>query len=176
MRKLFIFCFLLPVLSSAQSFSKQGNTALSENITAIHGTEWQTLLRPNLQKPVSAFYRFSYNDDQFRLELKIAAGGAPFVVAKNAELELLPEGAHAIFLYNEQYESSCRGCGSRSVNKDVPGVTLTFVLDKHSINVLSDNYLHHITLHLTDNDLGGVLSLRRSETFREELVHFVACH
>ncbi len=177
MKKLLILGLLSPFLSQAQtlSYSSQGSgvsSSLDNTVTATRGTRWQTLLRPTFHDPVNAFYRFSYDDNGYRFELKISAADAPFVVAKYARLELQPEEGATVTLQNEEYQSACRGCGSRSANADILGVTLTFRMSEEDVKDLCSSFLHHVRLHLADNDLGGTLTLKRSEIFREELVHF----
>ncbi len=166
----FFFLFIL-CLGPYKSYCIRPNTVSSNSHKHIV-TDWQALARPTVHNPVNAFYRFSYIDGNYQFELKISSGGVPFVVAKYALLELTLENSDIISLYNENYERSCKGCGSRSIEENIQGVALTFPMDKDVVETLKGSFLSHIRLHLADNVLGSPINLRRSETFMEELEDF----
>jgi hypothetical protein len=172
MRKLLTFCLLLPFFCAAQSNNEVISNDSQPNQASVHCSSWQALNRPTLRNPLCTFYRFLYNDGAWKIELKVSAGGQPFVVAKNAPLELETEEGEIISLYNEHYQVACSGCGSRTEEASRLGVTLSFPIEKKSIDLLCDSYLGHFRLYLADFMLGSDVSLNRCETFREELTHF----
>jgi len=163
-----LFCYS----SHGQGLSASGKHIDADEHSATNTTSWVSLVRPTVRNPLNAFYRFLYNNGEYKLELKISAGGVPFTVAQNAKLELVLENGEELFLYNEHYQHSCKGCGSRSAEANIPGVTLSFPARKKDIDAMCDNYLGHIRLYLADCVLGSSLTLRRTETFRQELEAF----
>jgi hypothetical protein len=94
------------------------------------------MARPTLRNPLNLFYRFTSCNGTPMLELKLSAGGVPFVVAKNAPLELNLENGNTITLINEYYAHSAKGCGSRVAEANIQGVTLQFLLDKEIMEAL----------------------------------------
>jgi hypothetical protein len=166
---LLLFLFSIPNSTSAQEYRKE-----KSNTYIARFTSWQSLQRPTIRNPLNTFYRFVYKNGEYKLELKISAGGMQFVVAQNAKLELITETGSEIILYNEHYQRSCKGCGSKSKDADIPGVMLSFPISPDGISLLSSDYLSHIRLYLASMTLGSHITLMRCETFKEtlqELIH-----
>ena len=148
----------------------------SDNVRHTNlATSWTALIRPTFSNPLTAYYRFTDNAGNYLFELKISAGGVPFIVTQDAELEFALENGDVITLYNKKWQRACKGCGSKGPNADIPGVTLEFDLSRDDLEALSNSYLGHISLHLPDNVLGGRPTLRRTETFRDQADHFLYC-
>lgn len=171
MKQFLILLFFLPVVCLAQP-SDPSLTTPEHSLSAA--TAWQVIARPTVRNPLNAFYRFTFNDGRYFLELKLSAGGVPFVVARNAVLELETEHGAIVTVYNSTYRHSCKGCGSRHAESNIEGVTLNFPISVAAIHTLCDDYLAHLRLHLADSQLGSKVTLLRSEQFRDELSAFFA--
>lgn len=165
-RLLLFFFITLPHSSTAQP---SGVVAPSRT----YCTSWQSLQRPTFRNPLNTFYRFRNDEGEYKLELKVSAGGMHFVVAKNAQLELITETGSEIALYNEQYERTCKGCGSIAHDADIPGVTISFPVSRDGILLLTNDYITHVRLYLANVTLGSKITLMRCETFKETLQEFI---
>lgn len=102
---IFFILFSIPQSSIAQIIKEISDSA-------THFTTWQSLQRSTICNPLNTFYRFRYENGEYKLELKISVGDMQFVVAKNTQLEIITETGSEIALYNEQYERTSKGCGS----------------------------------------------------------------
>lgn len=138
-------------------------------------SQWTTMVRPTFSNPLTAYYRFVHEDGTSRLEMKISAGGVSFIVTQGANLELEMENGDVVTLANKKWQRSCKGCGSRGANADIPGVTLQFEASRQDIETLAKCHLAHVRLHLPENVLGGHLTLNRTEMFMDEVSHFQYC-
>ena len=170
MRSFLLILLFFPFACSAQE--RTGSDDVHDNDIA---TSWTALIRPTFSNPLTAYYRFTDYAGSYLFELKVSAGGVPFIVTQDAELELALENGDAVTLYNKKWQRACKGCGSIGPNADIPGVTLAFDLSRDDVEALSNSYLGHISLQLPDNVLGGRPTLRRTETFREQADYFLYC-
>jgi hypothetical protein len=170
MRSLLLLFFLFPFKCLAQNGERDAQRA--EKNKVIYRTPWKSLVRPTVRNPLNCFYRFQDSLGHFSLELKISSGGLPFIVTQHSKLELELENGDVLQLFTGPWMHSCKGCGSLSKNADIPGVALSFPITRNDIDALYDSYLGHIRLYLTDYVLGSLLTLRRTETFREQVEVF----
>ena len=167
MRKLLLALFLFPLLCSAQRYR---NDKLEISQDTIKASYWQVFQRATARNPMTTFFRIANVNDHYFLELKVMLGGASFVVARNAELELEFGNGDYINLFNSEYKKACMGCGARQFERnDLLGVTLSFPISEDNMDKLLRHYVFHIRLHMDQNLPGASINENRSEDFMDAL-------
>lgn len=167
MKKLLLALLLFPLLCSAQRYR---NDKLEISQDTIKASYWQVLRRATARNPLTTFFRITNISDQYNLELKVMLGGASFVVARSAELELEFGNGDYINLFNSEYQKSCMGCGARKFERsDLQGVTLSFPISSENLDKLLHHYVFHLRLHMDQNLPGASITDNRSEDFMDAL-------
>lgn len=174
----FLLVLFLMVSYQTIDCKAQSNDKGDAQWLSYYSSKWETLVRPSIKNPLNIFYRFVSKEGKYYFQTKISMSGESFIVKRGAPLELLlgPEygAAEKVVFSSPTYKRSCLGCGSRSTNGDMQGVTITYPIEKSTLERMQQYFIQHVSIELNEDLIAGSTpTLVRAEHFRDQVTAFL---